>query len=204
MKIFFSVVYILTFTLAWGVLVLDWGGFDSFHMGKTGSSSGVPFLQRTPLSSSHRTSRLKHTKQRKGGEDVTVFLEALVREGVLTLLACLRRTHGSLWRAWWSSRGTWRQPPPREVFFRTPRWRSCLSSLRGRRRGPVQFPPDRRPAKPLADACCCASMQRSGQRIEPVKLLPLKRVWGLYFHFIYLWLPLTSLSWKGGDGKGNN
>merc|ERR1719370_1423567 len=70
--------------------------------------------RRTPMSSSHRTSRLRHTKHRKGGEDVAVFLEALVREfgscsshgGLLTLLACLRRTHGSSWRAWWSSRGT--------------------------------------------------------------------------------------------------
>jgi len=34
--------------------------------------------------------------------------------------------------------------------------------LEGEKEGaPVQFPPDRRPAKPLADACCCASMQRS-------------------------------------------
>jgi len=41
--------------------------------------------QRTPLSSSHRTSRLRHTKHRKGGEDVAVFLEALVREGVAVL-----------------------------------------------------------------------------------------------------------------------
>ena len=73
----------------------------------------------------------------------------------------LRRTQGSFWwRAWWSSRGTWRRCPPRG---RSTPWRSCPSSLRGRRRrGPVQFPPDRRPAKPLADACCCASMQRSG------------------------------------------
>jgi len=41
--------------------------------------------QRTPMSSSHRTSRLQHTKHRKGGEDVAVFLEALVREGVAVL-----------------------------------------------------------------------------------------------------------------------
>lgn len=34
--------------------------------------------------------------------------------------------------------------------------------LEGEKEGaPVQFPPDRRPAKPLADASCCASMQRS-------------------------------------------
>ena len=37
--------------------------------------------------------------------------------------------------------------------------------LEGEKEGaPVQFPPDRRPAKPLADACCCASMQRSATR----------------------------------------
>lgn len=29
------------------------------------------------------------------------------------------------------------------------------------REGQDQFPPDRRPANSLADACCCASMQRS-------------------------------------------
>ena len=50
-------------------------------MGKTGSSSGVPFLQRTPLSSSHRTSRLKHTKRRKGGEDVAVFFRGSCSRG---------------------------------------------------------------------------------------------------------------------------
>ena len=34
--------------------------------------------------------------------------------------------------------------------------------LEGEKEGaPVQFPPDRRPAKPLADAFRCASMQRS-------------------------------------------
>ena len=135
-----SIIYILTFTLAWGVLVLDWGGFDSFHLGKTGSSSGVPFLQRTPLSSSHRTSRLKHTKRRKGGEDVTVFLEALVCGGVLTLLACLRRTHGSLWRAWWSSRGTWRQPPPREAFFSNSSVEKLPVVLEGEKEGSGSIP----------------------------------------------------------------
>ena len=78
---------------------------------------------------------------------------------------------------------------------------------------PVQFPPDRWPAKPLADASCCASMQRSENKKLDKKLSPF-RVWKRCekFHFdlsrlkfeIHLWLPLTSLSWKGGDGKGNN
>ena len=81
-------------------------------------------------------------------------------------------------------------------------------------RAPVQFPPDRRPAKPLADASCCASMQRSeNKKLDYKKLSPFK-IWKRCEIFqldlsrlkfeIHLWLPLTSLSWKGGDGKGNN
>ena len=82
--------------------------------------------------------------------------------------------------------------------------------LEGEKEGaPVQFPPDRRPAKPLADASCCASMQRSGGE-KLVYLWPDEYFAGFTFtflfkvYFINLWLPLTSLSWKGGDGKGNN
>ena len=82
-------------------------------------------------------------------------------------------------------------------------------------RAPVQFPPDRRPAKPLADASCCASMQRSeNKKLDFKKLSPfkVKKKCGLFIYIglsrlkfeIHLWLPLTSLSWKGGDGKGNN
>jgi len=88
-----------------------------------------------------------HTKRRKGGE--AVFLEGVA---VLTLLELEKDTRVLL------------VVLKRDLttVSTTEKWRSCPSSLRGRRRrGPVQFPPDRRPAKPLADACCCASMQRS-------------------------------------------
>ena len=80
-------------------------------------------------------------------------------------------------------------------------------------RAPVQFPPDRRPAKPLADASCCASMQRSENKKSIQITLAFQsqeEVWTFHFDLsrlkfeIHLWLPLTSLSWKGGDGKGNN
>ena len=42
-------------------------------------------------------------------------------------------------------------------------------------RAPVQFPPDRRPAKPLADASCCASMQRSENKKLDYKKLSKSR-----------------------------
>ena len=48
--------------------------------------------------------------------------------------------------------------------------------LEGEKEGaPVQFPPDRRPAKPLADASCCASMQRSENKKLDYKKLSKSR-----------------------------
>ena len=92
-----------------------------------------------------------HTKRRKGGE--AVFLEGVA---VLTLLELEKDTRVLL------VEGLVVLKRDLTTVSTTEKWRSCPSSLRGRRRrGPVQFPPDRRPAKPLADACCCASMQRS-------------------------------------------
>jgi len=106
---------------------------------------------------------VEHTKRRrKGGEDVAVFLEALAS--------------GELQFSWRTSLSSLERKEDRRVLVEglvvlkgdltTVSTEVVVEKLSARLEGekegaPVQFPPDRRPAKPLADASCCASMQRS-------------------------------------------
>ena len=124
---------------------------------------------------------MEHTKRRrKGGEDVAVFLEALASGGVavlkedFTFLAGEEGGQKGLVEGLVVLKGDLTTVSTKEMVVLSVR-------LEGEKEGaPVQFPPDRRPAKPLADASCCASMQRSARRIELVKLLSLL---SFYFHF---------------------
>jgi len=106
---------------------------------------------------------VEHTKRRrKGLEDVAVFLEALAS--------------GELQFSWRTSFSSLERKEDRRVLVEglvvlkgdltTVSTEVVVEKLSARLEGekegaPVQFPPDRRPAKPLADAFRCASMQRS-------------------------------------------
>jgi len=121
---------------------------------------------RSPLFAENATvflsqEQVKHTKHRKGGEDVAVFLRgSLANEGVAVLMEDFSFLAGEedtrvLVEGLVVLKGDLTTVSTKEMVVLSIR-------LEGEKEGaPVQFPPDRRPAKPLADACCCASMQRS-------------------------------------------
>lgn len=106
---------------------------------------------------------MEHTKRRrKGGEDVAVFLEALASGGVavlmedFTFLAGEEGGQKGLVEGLVVLKGDLTTVSTEVVVEK------LSARLEGEKEGaPVQFPPDRRPAKPLADAFRCASMQRS-------------------------------------------
>merc|ERR550532_405970 len=101
-----------------------------------------PLLQRTPLSSSQRSRWSTPSTGGRVGRTWPCFLKALASEGVAVLIEDFTFVAG--------------EEDTRVLVEK------LSARLEGEKEGaPVQFPPDRRPAKPLADASCCASMQRS-------------------------------------------
>ena len=135
-----------------------------------------PLLQRTPLSSSQRSRWSTPSTGGRVGRTWPCFFKALASEGVAVLMEDFTFIAGEedtrvLVEGLVVLKGDLTTVSTEVVVEK------LSARLEGEKEGaPVQFPPDRRPAKPLADASCCASMQRSAQRIDLVKLL-------LGFHF---------------------
>merc|ERR1712110_19952 len=116
-----------------------------------------PFLQRTPLSSSQRS---RWSTPSAGGRVGRTCFRGSCQRGSCS-------SHGGLHFHRW--RGGHKGPrggfggPQGGLDDSLHRGAGGeVVRLEGEKEGaPVQFPPDRRPAKPLEDASCCASMQRS-------------------------------------------
>jgi len=76
------------------------------HLNETGSSSGVPFFEENATVFSSGAGEA-HQAQEGWGVRGRVFRGSLASERVTVLMERLeRRTRGSSWRDWWSSRGT--------------------------------------------------------------------------------------------------